>query len=413
MEKICVIGLGHIGLPTAVMFAYCGYDVTGVDKSEDVRQQIKDKQIETQEPSLKDIIEKCMWDDNLKISDEVKESDYFIVAVPTPINSAKQADLTAVLDAAHKISRVLKKNNTVIIESTIPPGCTRNVIVPALEQSGFKAGRDFYVAYCPERVLPSNIIVELINNDRLIGGIDVESAEKAMELYRVFVKGKIFITDDITAEFSKLVENTFRDVNIALTNELAIIADKIGINIWEVIEYANKHPRVNMHFPGPGVGGHCIPVDPWFIVQAAPEQADIIRASRDTNDGMPFYIYKKIRCIIPEGKVVLLGCAYKEDVADTRHSPGIRLALYLSGDERYSVEIVDPHVAGYDKDVYAATCDSRLIVLVTGHRTFRELDFDRLRKVMSYPNIMDTKNFFNGSLLRDKGFTYYLLGDGR
>lgn len=409
MKEVCIIGLGYIGLPTAAMFATHGVKVKGVDIKQKICDTINDGYIHIKEPYLADLIKQSVIKGMITCSTKIEPTESYIIAVPTPITKTKKADLTYVADAAEKIAKVLKKGDLVILESTVSPRCTTDILKPILEKSGLKAGDDFYLAHCPERVLPGQIIYELEHNNRIIGGINPESAEKARDLYSVFVKGEIFLTDTLTAELSKLMENTFRDVNIALANELAKICEQLGCNAWDVIKYANKHPRVNLHSPGPGVGGHCLAVDPWFIVDAIPQMSEIIELCRKTNDSMPEHVAWRVSKLVPEkSKIVILGCTYKADVDDCRESPILALADILR--EKYDIVLVDPYIEDYNKNVYEAAYNADLIILGVNHKQFKSLNFDVLGKVMRRQIILDTRQFYDRETVEQSGFFYNLLG---
>ncbi len=414
MKEVCVIGMGYIGLPTAAMLASHGIRVKGVDVVPDIVDTINRGEVHIQEPHLEELVKQVVLEGNLKVSLQVEACEAFIIAVPTPITEEKKADLSHVKAAALQIYPVLRKGNLVVLESTVPPKCTEEVLVPILEKSGLQAGVDFYVAHCPERVLSGHILYELEYNNKVIGGINRVSGEMARDLYQVFVKGQLFITDASTAEMCKLMENTYRDVNIALANELARICEGIGINAWDVIENANRHPRVNLHTPGPGVGGHCLAVDPWFIIEAQPDMSRIIKMARQTNDSMPRYISDKIKLLVSPGeKIVVLGYTYKADVDDIRESPIAVLVEILREESLYTVEIVDPYRREFDKDIYEAARGSSLIVLGVNHRQFEDICFDLLAKVMKNKVILDTRNFIPREKAAEFGFRYYLLGDGK
>ena len=411
MKEVCIIGLGYIGLPTAAMFASHGVRVRGVDISQKISDTINEGKIHIKEPYLEQIVKQSVLNKMLSADTKVKKCENFIIAVPTPITENKKADITYVIKAAESIYPVLEKNNLVILESTVPPRCTTDILIPILEKSGLKAGEDFYVAHCPERVLPGQIIYELEHNNRIIGGINEESAVKARDLYSAFVRGEMCITNTTTAELCKLTENTYRDVNIALANELAIICEKLGTNVWDVVKFVNKHPRVNLHLPGPGVGGHCLAVDPWFIVDSVPDFAKMIKLSRCINDNMPLYVADKILSLLPQGsKVVILGCTYKADVDDIRESPIIELAGILK--QKLTVEIVDPLVKQYDKNIYEAANEADLVVVGVNHKKFKDINLSVLSKVVNKKVILDTRNFLDKKAAEENGFTYILLGDG-
>lgn len=409
MQHVTVVGLGYIGLPTAAMFASHGVKVTGVDVNEDVCRTINNGGIHIEEPFLADIIKEQVANGMIKCTQEVEASDAFLIAVPTPMKEDKTADLSYVISAGRSIAKVLKPGDLVILESTVPPRCTLDVFLPVLEESGLKAGEDFYLAHCPERVLPGQIIYELKHNNRVIGGVDLESAKRSKELYSVFVEGDMYLTDALTAELCKLMENTFRDVNIALVNELAKICEYLGANAWDVIQYANKHPRVNLHSPGPGVGGHCLAIDPWFVVKAAPNLAPIIELSRNVNDSMPSHVAKRIANLVnPGSKIVILGCTYKPDIDDLRESPIMDLVDLIKND--YNITIVDPFVAEYNVELYTATQDADLVVLGVHHSKFKEIDLARLAEATKNAVWLDTRNFFTKEEIEEAGFEYHLLG---
>ena len=408
MRQISVIGLGYIGLPTAAMFASHGVRVLGVDVNDNVCKTINSGGIHIEEPFLAHIVKEQVTQGMIRCSTEVTTADAYVIAVPTPLIGEK-ADLSYVISVGECVAKVLKRGDLVILESTVSPRCTLDVLQPILEKSSLKAGKDFFLAHCPERVLPGQIIHELKHNNRVIGGVNLVSAEKARELYSVFVEGEMYLTDTITAELCKLMENTFRDVNIALANELAKICERLGTNVWDVIKYANKHPRVYLHSPGPGVGGHCLAVDPWFVVQAAEDLSAIIRLSRNTNDSMPEYVAEKARSLAQRGsKIVVLGCTYKPDVDDTRESPIMSLVDLLGRD--YQVSIVDPFVDQHDISVYDAVQNASLIVLGVHHKQFAELDLLRIREAMKNPVFLDTRNFFSKGEVERAGLEYHLLG---
>ncbi len=416
MKKICVIGLGYIGLPTAAMLANHGYKVTGTDINKEVVSKINNKEIHIEEPGLRAFAHEALDSGNLTAHDTPKKSDVFIVCVPTPLDGKiKRADLSYVINATESIYPLLEKNNLVILESTVPPGTTNEKMIPILEKSKLKAGIDFYVAHCPERVLPGNILRELCDNHRIIGGINKESSRQAKNIYKSFTKGKIYITDSATAEFTKLLENTYRDVNIALANELAKIAETSGINVWEAISLANQHPRVSLHYPGPGVGGHCIPIDPWFIYQKKPSLSQLIHLSRKINDSMPRHVLsllKKILKGIEKPRITVLGITYKKDVDDIRESPALEF-IRLARKEGYHICIHDPFVkkCSYTTyDLLDAARDSDCIVLLTDHTIFNQIDPDRIKNAVRTKNVLDTRNALNYEKWEKAGFTTKILG---
>lgn len=417
-EKICVIGLGYIGLPTAAMFASNGHDIVGVDVNENVIKALNNGEIIIEEPYLDVMVSEVVKSGKLVASTKPEVSDAYIIAVPTPINEDNTANMAYVESATESIIPYIKKGDIIILESTSPPGTVEKLMLPILEKSGLNIHEDLYVAHSPERVIPGKILFELVENNRIVGGINEKSAEKVKKLYESFVKGEIFITDATTAEMCKLMENTFRDVNIALANELAKICEEMNINAWDVIKFSNKHPRVNLHQPGPGVGGHCLAVDPWFIVEKYPELAKIINLSRVTNDSMPEHVFNRCRKILnglKGKKITILGITYKPDIDDIRESPIIELIELFEEVEDLEITVIDPFVYDFKylaKDIKA--CEgSDLLLLGVNHKEFKELEFNMIYEIMRTPNILDTRNYWNGELLEGMGFVYNLLGKGR
>ena len=404
--KVCIIGQGYIGLPTAALFARNHCEVVGVDISEEMIKNLNKGIIHIEEPGIADIIKKAVELKVYTASLTPQKADAFIITVPTPyIAENYSCDLSYVITACNSILPYLKKGNTVIIESTIAPMSTDETIKPIFENAGFTIGEDLYLAHCPERVLPGKIIEELIHNDRIIGGITPECAKKASEVYGQFVEGDLILTEAKTAELSKCMENTFRDVNIALANELAKICAEIGVNALDVIEMANKHPRVNLHSPGPGVGGHCLAIDPYFIYAKAPEQAKIIKLARDTNNSMPGFVCENVKKIIKEGKIAVLGVSYKGNTGDDRESPAYEIIAELSNN--YKIAIHDPHIDNPNfVDLNEATKDADLILILCDHNEFKELDYDLISKNMSNPIIFDTKNIIKEVPSEIKLFNY-------
>jgi UDP-N-acetyl-D-mannosaminuronic acid dehydrogenase len=371
-----------------------------------------------EEPDLDEMVLKAVQSGKLRASLKAESADAFIIAVPTPITEDKKADMTYVKAAAESIVPYLKAGDIVILESTSPTGTVEELMCPILEKSGLKLGEELFVGHSPERVLPGQILKELIYNNRLVGGINRVSAEKIRDLYKIFVKGEIYLTTATTAEMCKMMENTFRDVNIALANELAKLCENLGINAWEVINLCNKHPRVNLHLPGPGVGGHCLAVDPWFIIEKDPETAKIIELGRRTNDSMPAHVLKRIKEIKKENaisddlKVTVLGITYKPDIDDMRESPIMELIGMLE-EEKINFSVFDPHVENYHKNEksIADACESSdILVLGVNHKQFKELPLESIYNVMRSKVVFDTRNFLNKSQVEDFGFKYYLLG---
>lgn len=418
IQTICVIGLGYIGLPTASMFATHGYTVKGVDVNESILNQVNNGESPIEEPGLNTLVRAAVLSKNLSASTKPSEADAFIICVPTPLNSVTcTSDLDYVRAAVESITPYLKTNAIVVLESTSPPGTIENVLIPILEKSGLRAGKELFVAHCPERVLPGKILKELVENDRIIGGINEESANRVKELYQSFVSGNIYLTDSTTAEMCKLIENTYRDVNIALANELAIISEKLGISVWEAIELANKHPRVNIHSPGPGVGGHCIPIDPWFIAEAAPDDAELIKLSRHINDRMVEHVVHMLTEMIGDtGVVSIFGAAYKGDVDDARESPTLHLAELLCK-AGYEIRVCDLHVRRFKyklHDINSAIANSDCIILMSDHKEFKTESRDSIEDMagkMKHKNLIDTRNCLNHELWKSADFNVKILGN--
>ncbi|QBR38556.1 UDP-N-acetyl-D-mannosamine dehydrogenase (plasmid) [Leisingera sp. NJS201] len=361
-NRISMIGLGYIGLPTAALFAARGIEVIGVDVSPKVVETINAGKIHIVEPELDGIVHKAVTDGNLRATLTAEPAEAFVIAVPTPFKEDYEPDLSYIQSAANMIAPVLKVGDLVVLESTSPIGATEQMAVwlaearPDLsfpQDAGNEA--DVQVAHCPERVLPGHVVRELVENDRIIGGMTERASEMAIAMYKKVVQGDCIVTDAKTAEMCKLTENSSRDVQIAFANELSVICDKFGIDVWELISLANRHPRVNILQPGAGVGGHCIAVDPWFIVASAPEEAKLIRAARDGNDGKPKWVMQKVRDAVMDVlaaepsrsmediKVACLGLAFKPDIDDLRESPALGVTSELSK-LGCQVLAVEPHI---------------------------------------------------------------------
>ena len=391
--KICIMGQGYIGLPTAALFTRNHCEVVGVDINEEMVNNLNKGIIHIEEPGIAEIIKNAVEKNVYSASLTPQKADAFIITVPTPyIVENYSCDLSYVITACNNIIPYLEKGNTVIIESTIAPMSTDDVIKPIFEEAGFTIGEDLFLAHCPERVLPGQILDELVHNNRIIGGVTPECAKKASEVYGQFVEGELMLTEAKTAELSKCMENTFRDVNIALANELAKICAEIGVNALDVIEMANKHPRVNLHSPGPGVGGHCLAIDPYFIYAKAPETAKIIKLARDTNNSMPDFVFENVKKIIGKGKVAVLGVSYKGNTGDDRESPAYDIIAKLK-DAGYEIAVHDPHIANESFVSFdEATKDADLILILCDHNEFKKLDYELINKNMANPVIFDTKN---------------------
>ena len=430
-KKICVMGLGYIGLPTASTFATHGIQVIGVDINQRVLKTLNNGGIHIHEPGLRTIVEAAIKSGKLTVSSQPEEADAFLIAVPTPFyedkigehndESYKLADMRAVTSAAEAIVPFLRTGNLVVLESTSPPRTTVDLVQPILERSGLKAGSDFHLAYSPERVLPGQILRELIENARVIGGVTPESARVGAELYATFVKGEIIQTDATTAEMVKIMENTTRDVNIAIANEFSRLADRFGVDVWEAIALANLHPRINILSPGPGVGGHCISVDPWFFVEKAPDITPLIYTARKVNDEQPHFVLSLVQKALGSlkgKKIAVLGLAYKPDVDDLRESPAAEVA-YLLIDAGAAVRAFEPFktdglpgipmVASFEEAVLNADA----ILLLVRHTQFREIDPERVLEQTSARTVIDTVHAWDTKSWEQSGFTLFRLGVGK
>ena len=394
-KKIVVIGTGYVGLPLAIMLARAGYEVVGVDIEENVVDAINTGVLHLAEEEIKRIFREPNVRKNLRAQQVPCKADAFIISVPTPIDERKRvADLTQVIQAVESVVPYLYPGNLVIVESTVPPLTCRDIVAPLVEKSGLKVGKDIFVCHCPERILPGAVFDEIVNNDRIIGGMSAKAARMSKEIYASFVKGNLYLTDDVTAEMAKLMENTYRDVNIALANEFAAVAEGLGINILEAIRLANKHPRVKILKPGIGTGGHCIPVDPWFIKEVDPINSRLIHTARLINDEVPVIIASKIRRALKDidnPKIVVLGMTYKPDTYDTRNSPAQKIIGILKADG-YQVKAYDPKVKGcqYSSIKEIAKGADALVVLVE-HKVIRDELFKKeaeIKKAMRRPLIL-------------------------
>ena len=385
LQNIVVMGLGYIGLPTASMLATKGHQVLGVDVNQKAVDTINSGRIHIVEPDLDILVRSAVNSGNLRAAMEPQEGDTFILAVPTPFKeengNLKAPDLSYIEAATRAIAPCLREDNLVILESTSPVGTTEVVQRIVNELRPELVGK-LHFAHCPERVLPGHILRELVDNDRIIGGTTKAAIAKAKALYKTFCNGAILETDSRTAELSKLVENSFRDVNIAFANELSIICDRLGINVWETIALANRHPRVNILQPGPGVGGHCIAVDPWFIVSSAPEESRLIRTAREVNDSKPQWVIDKVRAKAQRFKEPVIGClgiTFKANIDDLRESPAMDIVKHLMGENLGHVIVCDPNVA---KDKVAFPLhelkdllkQADILLLLVDHHEFADID---------------------------------------
>jgi UDP-N-acetyl-D-mannosaminuronic acid dehydrogenase len=446
-NKICILGLGYIGLPTAAMFAANGIQVLGVDINPKVIETLRAGRIHIHEPGLREVVQAALQSGTLTVATSPSDADAFIIAVPTPFKhdqagdyageTYKLADMRAVTAAAEAIVPHLRRGNLVLLESTSPPRTTVDRLAPILERSGLKAGVDFHLAYSPERVLPGQILRELVENARVVGGVTPASAQAACDLYSAFVKGEIIQTDATTAEMVKLMENTYRDVNIAIANEFSRLAERFGVDVWDAISLANRHPRVKILNPGPGVGGHCISVDPWFFVEGAPELSRLIARARQVNDLQPEFVVETVKKALgdpstgphrpnaPAGgqslegrKIAALGLAYKPDVDDVRESPAVEVVRLLAqaGATVKAFEPFKPDAAlpGVDAvpTLELALQDADALVLLVNHTEFQRFTPETLKPLTSARTLIDTVNGWSGQDWATAGFKLVRLGVG-
>lgn len=407
-KSVSIIGLGYIGLPTAAMLASRKIKVVGVDIDQHVVDTINRGEIHIVEPELDIIVQAAVSQGYLRATTKPEPADAFLIAVPTPFKGNHQPDLSYVEAAAKSIAPVIKKDDLVILESTSPVGTTEQMAdwlanaradLTFPHQVGDQA--DVNVAYCPERVLPGKVVHELVSNDRVIGGMTQRCSRRATDLYKTFVNAKCILTDAKTAEMCKLTENSFRDVNIAFANELSIICGKLGINVWELIKLANHHPRVNILQPGPGVGGHCIAVDPWFIVSKTPEEARLIHIARQVNDGKPHYVVSQVLAAaagMADPIIACLGLAFKPDIDDLRESPAMEVVHLLADRKIGKILVVEPHIekmpaslAKFD-DIELVSLDesvrrASIVVMLVSHQSFYEMD----KRLLDGKHVIDTR----------------------
>lgn len=402
---LAVIGLGYIGLPTAAMFASHGVNVTGVDISQRVVDAVNSGTAHIEEGALDELVGRCVAAGLLRATTSAASADAFIIAVPTPAghDANHSPDVSYVRAAGESIALLLKKGDLVILESTSPVGTTRmlsELFAAARPDLSFphqaNETADVCIAYCPERIIPGRMLQELVDNDRIIGGMTPRCAARASELYKTFVRGTCHLADDRTAEMVKLTENAFRDVNIAFANELSMICADLGLDAWKVIGFANRHPRVNILNPGPGVGGHCIAVDPWFIVSTSPERARLIRAAREINDAKTEFVVNQVEramAELPEAKVACLGLSYKPDVDDFRESPAFEIAARLSTRHGERVLSTDPYAHALPEEARReagltmvsaeqAIEEAKIIVILVGHTAFRGVPAPEGKRVL-------------------------------
>ncbi|MFT3717872.1 UDP-N-acetyl-D-mannosamine dehydrogenase [Pseudorhodoferax sp.] len=400
-QKIVVMGLGYIGLPTASMLATKGHTVLGVDVNKAAVDTINSGRIHIIEPDLDVLVRSAVNSGNLKASLTPEEGDTFIIAVPTPFKeengNPKAPDLSYVEAATKAITPFLREGNLVILESTSPVGTTEFIEKTIVDARPELQGK-VHAAHCPERVLPGHILRELVDNDRIIGGTSKAAVAKARELYKTFCNGAILETDSRTAELSKLVENSFRDVNIAFANELSLVCDHLGVNVWETIALANRHPRVNILQPGPGVGGHCIAVDPWFIVSSAPVQSRLIKTAREVNDAKPHWVIDKVKAKAERFKSPVIGClglTFKANIDDLRESPSLDIVRDLIAEDVGQVLACDPNVTA-DKidiplhDLKQVMKSADILLLLVDHDEFKAIDPETIKDKI----VIDTRGIW-------------------
>ncbi len=393
---VCVLGLGYIGLPTASLLATKGFQVVGVDVREDIVEQLSQGQIHIREPDLDMLVRSAIGSGQLRVQLTPEPADVFIICVPTPLGEGNSPDMSHVAAACSAIRPHVRPGNLVILESTSPPGTTSELVAAATVPDDLIVGENVFIAHCPERVLPGRILIEAIENDRVIGGVTPACALRARQFYLQFVHGEVLTTTAATAEFTKLCENAYRDVNIALANEISLLATKMGVDPWDVIELANRHPRVNILSPGPGVGGHCISVDPWFLVHAAPQLTPLMRTAREVNNAMPQQIVARVVELARRFRDPTIGClglTYKADVDDLRQSPALEIVRDLGAFDVGRLLVCDPLVNSNDftefplAGVEQTVAESDVLVLLTDHRAFRELP----RRLLAEKVLVDTR----------------------
>ena len=394
---MCVVGLGYIGLPTASLLAARGHRVHGCDVSPRIVETINRGDIHIVEPDLDILVKSGVASGNLEAHLEPVAADVFLIAVPTPLGVERQPDLKAVESAARAIAPVVKAGDLVILESTSPVGTTEEIVGRILEEAGHAVGETVHLAYCPERVLPGRILTELIENDRVVGGVTDSSTDKAVAFYERFVRGEVLATNARTAEMVKLAENSFRDVNIAYANELSMVCGRHGVSVWELIRLANRHPRVDILQPGPGVGGHCIAVDPWFLVHGAPEETRLIQAARDVNDHKPAWVIERVRSCAARVKdpvIACLGLSFKADVDDLRESPAVEIVERLAAEELGELLVVEPHLSGHEEFTLCSLEDALeradIVLVLVDHRAFKRIP----REVLHEKILIDTRGLY-------------------
>lgn len=394
MSKVCVVGLGYMGLPMAAILARAGYEVVGVDINPRVVESVNCGECPFAETGMPELVREAHASGRLKAVTAPEAAEVFVLSLPTPVDHVShEADMSFVVAGAQSIAAVLKGGELVVLESTSPIGATRCDVKDVIEALRPElVGKVDYV-FCPERAIPGNTLKEMIGNDRLVGGLTPQATARGMALYKSFCTGELLEASTEEAEMVKLVENASRDVQIAFANELSLVCDKLGLDVWNVIRLANHHPRVNILNPGPGVGGHCIAVDPWFIVKQAPELTPLMQAARGVNDNKPHWVVEKVKQAAPSGgKVACLGLAYKPDVDDLRESPSVE-AVHVLVKQGYEVYVVEPHLTTWEMPLYGledAVKNADVVVTLTGHSAFRNLD----RSLLEGKGLVDTVGMY-------------------
>lgn len=427
--SIGVIGLGYVGLPMAALFADRGYKVRGADINSEIVEKINTGRVEINESGVAELVRKVVsigrFSATTNVAEVVRGSDVIIIIVQTPVDREGIPDLRALESACTIVAQNLSKRKLVIIESTIPPGATERIIIPILESSSLKAGSDFYLAYSPERAIPTKTLEEIQTNSRIIGGVNKESAKAAKELYSSITRGELITSDIRTVEVVKLIENTYRDVNIALANEIALLCEKLGVDALKAIEIANKHPRVHLHLPGAGVGGHCIPKDPHFLIHRAEElgiELKVIKDAREVNESMPQHILELVKKAlqnvnktIENSKISILGIAYKGNTDDVRGTPSKKIIeeLLQANCEVFSHDpFVSQDFGGkFSNDLSEVLRDSDCVVIVTDHDAYKRMDLKEFAKNLKKPSVVvDARRILNPEEVEKEGISYFGVG---
>jgi UDP-N-acetyl-D-mannosaminuronic acid dehydrogenase len=415
IKKVCVIGLGYVGLPTAAIIANRGIKVSGFDVNENTVETINKGEIHIVEPDLDIMVQSTVAAGNLTATTVIEPADAFIIAVPTPLKTKNKPDLKYLKQAVQSLAPKLKKGNLIVLESTSPVGTTQKISrwlsskrpdlkFPLSGEGSYSGECDIFIAHSPERVLPGKILAELVNNDRVIGGLSKPCGERAKDLYSLFIKGRCLLTNADTAELVKLAENAYRDINIAFANEMSLVCDELDINVWDMIDLANLHPRVNILQPGPGVGGHCIAVDPWFIVHSAPEKTPLIQTTRRVNNRKPNWVVEQaLKVSKPTSIIACLGLSYKADIDDLRESPALEIVKELATLHTGTIKIAEPNILElpyYLQDLEnidfcffeQAIQQSEIIIVLTDHHEFKDTDLSKLRNKI----VIDTRGIWRG-----------------